>query len=147
MHACMQKHRVAMHGLPHSACSVGNAAHPACLRREPAIFGAVAPTGGRDPIFEAIKKTFNVLDEEIIHVAEHSNVPDCQFGGTTALMALIIGQARLFWRSLPPQRVGWPLSTTPKAVSRTPTKMLLAWRCNEHLHAEAARWCTWCARC
>ncbi len=62
--------------------------------REPAIFGAVAPTGGRDPIFEAIKRTFSALDEEIIHVAEHSNVPNCQFGGTTALIALLIGQAR-----------------------------------------------------
>ena len=62
--------------------------------REPAVFGAVEPQGGRDPVFEAITRTFDTLDREIIDVSNSSNVPDCQFGGSTALAALRIGQAR-----------------------------------------------------
>ena len=62
--------------------------------RQPAIFGVLEAPSPRDEIFEAIKRTFIALDKEIIDRAESSDVADCQYGGTTALMVLRIGQAR-----------------------------------------------------
>ncbi len=48
----------------------------------------------RDEVFGAIKRVFLALDEEILHQARSSGCADCQFGGTTALMALRISHVR-----------------------------------------------------
>ena len=64
------------------------------LRREPAVFGALDRPSLRDEVFEAIKRTFTALDAEIIKEAKTSGVTDCQYGGTTALIALCIGHVR-----------------------------------------------------
>ena len=45
----------------------------------------------RDEVFGAIKRAFLTLDDEILTQAHESGCADCQFGGTTALMALRIG--------------------------------------------------------
>ena len=46
----------------------------------------------RDEVCEAIMRTFKTLDKEILEDAECSKTKDCQYGGTTALLALCIGQ-------------------------------------------------------
>ena len=48
----------------------------------------------RDEVFDAIKRAFLALDDEILAQARNSGCADCQFGGTTALMALRIGHVR-----------------------------------------------------
>jgi len=48
----------------------------------------------RDEVFGAIKRSFRRLDDEILEQARTSGCADCQFGGTTALMALRIGHVR-----------------------------------------------------
>lgn len=67
-----------------------------CLdhNREPAVFGALERPSPRDEVFEAIKRTFTALDAEICEDARTSGVTDCQYGGTTALIALCIGHVR-----------------------------------------------------
>ncbi|CAL8470335.1 g9877 [Coccomyxa elongata] len=57
---------------------------------EPAVFG-MSGQSARDEVFGAIKRAFLALDEEILDQARNSGCADCQFGGTTALMALRIG--------------------------------------------------------
>lgn len=49
-------------------------------------------------MFAAIKRTFQALDDEIIKEALSSDIKDCQFGGSTAVIALRIGHVSL----LPP---------------------------------------------
>jgi hypothetical protein len=54
--------------------------------------------GSRDAIHEAIKRSFKALDEEILDQAKKSDIKECQYGGTTALMTLCIG--RVFFHVL-----------------------------------------------
>ena len=42
-------------------------------------------------MFAAIKRTFQALDDEIIKEATSCDIADCQFGGSTAVIALRIG--------------------------------------------------------
>jgi hypothetical protein len=63
------------------------------MDREPAVFGLQQGTA-RDEVFMAIKRTFQALDDEILNQARTSGTADCQFGGTTALMALQSGHVR-----------------------------------------------------
>lgn len=42
-------------------------------------------------MFAAIKRTFRTLDDEIIKEARSCDIADCQFGGSTAVIALRIG--------------------------------------------------------
>ncbi|EIE26090.1 protein serine/threonine phosphatase 2C [Coccomyxa subellipsoidea C-169] len=62
----------------------------ALLAKEPAVFGMQGQSA-RDEVFGAIKRAFLTLDDEILTQAHESGCADCQFGGTTALMALRIG--------------------------------------------------------
>ena len=57
---------------------------PAC--REKAIFGPAKQTSS-DEVFAAIKRTFQALDDEIIKEATSCDIADCQFGGSTAVIA------------------------------------------------------------
>lgn len=59
--------------------------------REPALYG-VGTLGNKDAIKDAIKRCFKALDDEILEQAQTSDVKECQFGGTTALMILAFGQ-------------------------------------------------------
>jgi putative heme degradation protein len=43
-------------------------------------------------VHEAITRVFKALDTEILDQAQKSNLEICQFGGTTALVALHIGR-------------------------------------------------------
>ena len=47
------------------------------------------PAAENTELHEALKRTFKALDEEITQAALASDVKECHFGGTTALMALI----------------------------------------------------------
>ncbi len=89
------------HWLPHHPClDVGSHAWgsphmllhkdilPDC--REKAIFGPAKQTSS-DEVFAAIKRTFQTLDDEIIKEATSCDIADCQFGGSTAVIALRIG--------------------------------------------------------
>ena len=58
--------------------------------REKAIFGPAKQTSS-DEVFAAIKRTFQALDDEIIKEAMSCDIKDCQFGGSTAVIALRIG--------------------------------------------------------
>lgn len=53
-----------------------------------------APASEESKLHEAIKQAFRSMDEDIIQAAVHSDVAECKFGGTTALMALICGRVR-----------------------------------------------------
>lgn len=46
-------------------------------------------------MFAAIKRTFQALDDEIIKEAMSCDIADCQFGGSTAVIALRIGHVSL----------------------------------------------------
>lgn len=55
------------------------------------MFGAGGQSA-RDEVFGAIKRVFAAVDADILASARASDEPDCQFGGTTAVVALRIGQ-------------------------------------------------------
>ena len=55
------------------------------------MFGAGGQSA-RDEVFGAIKRAFAAVDKDILDAARASDEPDCQFGGTTAIIALRIGQ-------------------------------------------------------
>ena len=59
--------------------------------REAAVFGAGGQSA-RDEVFGAIKRVFAAVDGDILEAAKADEEPDCQFGGTTAVIALRIGQ-------------------------------------------------------
>ncbi|CAL5218369.1 g37 [Coccomyxa viridis] len=63
---------------------------PELLSREKAIFGPAKQTSS-DEVFAAIKRTFQTLDDEILKEATSCDIADCQFGGSTAVIALRIG--------------------------------------------------------
>ena len=50
------------------------------------------PASENQELPEAIKRTFKQLDDDIAQAALASEIKECQFGGTTALMALINGR-------------------------------------------------------
>ena len=61
--------------------------------REPAIFeDTTRPASENKELLEVIERTFKQLDDEIAEAALASDIKECQFGGTTALMALISGR-------------------------------------------------------
>lgn len=63
----------------------------AIICREPQLFNANKGST-TDEVCEAIMRTFKTLDKEILEDAHCSKIKDCQYGGTTALLALCIGQ-------------------------------------------------------
>ena len=63
--------------------------------REPAVFSNDGkPACENQELLEIIERTFKQLDDEIAQAALASEIKECQFGGTTALMALICGRVR-----------------------------------------------------
>ncbi len=50
------------------------------------------PAAENKELLEVIERTFKQLDDEIAEAALASDIKECQFGGTTALMALISGR-------------------------------------------------------
>jgi hypothetical protein len=65
----------------------------ALCRREAAVFGR-GGASARDEVFAALNRAFKAVDADILQQARDSNVIDCQFGGTTAVVALRIGHVR-----------------------------------------------------
>ena len=84
---------ILVHTQPRRSCAAimrtsERPALPGC--RETAIFGPAKQTSS-DEVFAAIKRTFQALDDEIIKEATSCDIADCQFGGSTAVIALRVG--------------------------------------------------------
>ncbi|BDA46808.1 probable Integrin-linked kinase-associated serine/threonine phosphatase 2C at C-terminar half [Coccomyxa sp. Obi] len=78
----------------HKTCEAAELAHkrlPELLSREPQLFNANKGST-RDEVCDVIMRSFKTLDKEILEDAHCSKIKDCQYGGTTALLALCIGQ-------------------------------------------------------
>ena len=63
--------------------------HLPCARERAVFEASDKPAADNTELHEALKCTFKALDEEITQAALASDVKECHFGGTTALMALI----------------------------------------------------------
>jgi hypothetical protein len=49
-------------------------------------------------VVDAIVRSFKTLDNEILEDARKSDIKDCQYGGTTALLALLFDRVIRHWK-------------------------------------------------